>query len=219
MVIVKWFGHACIGIIGEKNYVIVIDPHDGNSIGLEKPDIKANLVLVTHEHFDHNAVEAVSERGTRVLREFEGEVVIEDIKITGLKTYHDKYSGRRRGINIIYVIEVNGYKIAHLGDLGHIPGEEVLEKLKNLDLLAIPVGGTYTIYPDEAWNIVEQVKPRNVLPIHYWVEGVSLPLHPLDDFLMYVKKYRVIRLDTNEFELTDYDNTVIIPKITIKKRY
>ncbi len=215
MVIVKWHGHACVEIVGENNYVIVIDPHDGDSIGLKKPDVKADLVLVTHEHFDHNAVEIVSKEDTRVLREFHGETSIDDIRVTGLLTYHDKFNGKRRGINTVYIIEIEGFKIAHLGDLGHIPGEEVMGKLRNIDLIAIPVGGTYTIYPDEAWSMVEQVNPRNILPIHYWVEGLTLPLHPIDDFLMYVKKYRVVRLNTNEFRLEDYDKAVIIPKIRV----
>ncbi|MET1160424.1 MAG: MBL fold metallo-hydrolase [Thermoprotei archaeon] len=213
MVTIKWFGHACIAIVKTNGYTIVIDPHAGSDIGIEKPDIKADLVLVTHEHFDHNAVEVVSKPETRVLREFWGEVRINDIVVRGYKTFHDKFEGKRRGFNTVYVVETEGYRIAHMGDLGSPPGEDVLNAIRGADLLAIPVGGTYTIEPDEAWDIVEKTEPVNVLPIHYWIKGVKLPIRRIDDFLVYVKKYSVIRLDTNEFQLRDYRNSVIIPRL------
>ncbi len=216
MVKIIWCGHACVGIVRSNGYTIVIDPHDGISIGLPKPSIKGDLILVTHDHFDHNAVETVSKEDSRVIKEFRGEAIVDDIKITGIRTYHDKFEGKRRGENTIYVLEVDNYKIAHLGDLGHIPSEKILDNLKELDLLILPVGGTYTIYPDEAWKIIELVKPNNVLPIHYWVPGLTLPLHPIDDFIVYVKKYHVVRLNTNEFSLEEYSHNVIIPSIKKK---
>ncbi len=216
MVKIIWCGHACVGIVRSDGYTVVIDPHDGVSIGLPKPSIRGDLILVTHDHFDHNAVEIVSKEYSRVMKEFRGEAIVDNIKITGIKTYHDKFEGRRRGENTIYVLEVDNYKIAHLGDLGHIPSENILDNLKGLDLLILPVGGTYTIYPDEAWKIIESVKPNNVLPIHYWVPGLTLPLHPIDDFIVYIKKYHVVRLDTNEFPLEEYNHNVIITSIKKK---
>ncbi|RLG79105.1 MAG: Zn-dependent hydrolase [Thermoprotei archaeon] len=213
MVVIKWFGQACVAIRRSDGYTIVIDPHAGGDIGLEKPDVKADLVLVTHEHFDHNAVDTVSHSNTRILRVFRGETKINGITIRGYKTFHDKFGGRRRGENTVYVVEVEGYKLAHLGDLGHIPGADVMDAIKGVDLLMIPVGGTYTIYPDEAWRIVEETKPVNVLPIHYWVRGLKLPLQPIDDFLVHVKKYRIARLDTSEFELGNYQNSVIVLRL------
>ncbi len=212
MVRITWYGHACVGVVRDDGYTVVFDPHDGDSIGLKKPSVEADLVLVTHEHFDHNAVEVVSKPDTRVLRMFHGEVEVDDIIVKGLKTFHDKYEGRRRGLNTVYIVRISGYRIAHLGDLGHIPSDEILKELEGVDLLIIPVGGTYTIYPDEAWSIVEKVKPLNIMPIHYWVKGLTLPLQPIEDFIVYVKKYHIIRLDTNTFNLEDYENSTIIPK-------
>ncbi len=209
--IIGWCGHACVYIKKSDGYTIVIDPHDGISIGLKRPNIKADLVLVTHDHFDHNAVNTVKKDTTRVLKEYIGLAELDGIIVEGYETYHDKYKGKRRGINTVYKVVVEGYSIVHLGDLGDYPPNEVKDKIKNADLLAIPVGGVYTIYPDEAWKLVEELEPRNILPIHYWVKGLILPLYRLEDFLVHVKKYHVIRLDSSEFNLEDYDKNVIIP--------
>jgi len=110
------------------------------------------MVLVTHDHFDHNAVNTVSKEKTRVFKLFYGESIIDNVKITGLKTYHDKQKGKRRGENAVYIVEVKGVRVAHLGDLGEIPDQQVLDRLKGVNLLIIPVGGTFTIEPGEAWK-------------------------------------------------------------------
>lgn len=209
--IVSWHGHACISI-QVNGYTVVVDPHDGASIGLKKPVIKANLVLVTHDHYDHNAVNIVSKDKTRILKMFYGETEIDNLKIIGLKTYHDKFKGRRRGENAVYVLEYRGMRVAHLGDLGDIPEEAVLHRLRGVNLLAIPVGGTFTVEPGEAWSIVERINPINVIPIHYWVPGITLPIKPVDDFLRLVKGYEIIKLDTNSFELPQFKNSVIVAK-------
>ena len=209
--IISWHGHSCVSL-STGNYVIVFDPHDGKSIGLKKPDVKADLVLITHDHFDHNADYVVSKDKTRVFKAYYGEALINNIKITGLRTYHDKVKGKRRGENTVYIVEVESKKIAHLGDLGEIPDENTLSRLHGIDLLIIPVGGTFTIEPNEAWIIVEKTKPINIMPIHYWTPGITLPLKPVDEFLKQVKNYNIVKLDTNTFNLTQYVNSIIIPQ-------
>jgi L-ascorbate metabolism protein UlaG (beta-lactamase superfamily) len=212
MVLVVWHGHACVELRRSDGYTIVFDPHDGISLGLKRPNVKADLILVTHEHFDHNAVDVVSKPSSKVLRMEVGSRVIGDIKIWGFKSYHDKVKGAERGLNTIYVVEVEGQKIAHLGDLGDRPEPDVMNSLRRLNLLIIPVGGTFTIDAKEAWELIEELKPRNVLPIHYKVPGIRLPLAPVDDFLRLVKDYNVVRLDGNSFELDKYENSVIVPR-------
>ncbi|MEM0002419.1 MAG: MBL fold metallo-hydrolase [Desulfurococcaceae archaeon] len=208
---VSWHGHACVAIEFDT-YTIVIDPHDGASIGLRKPMVKGDLILVTHDHFDHNAVNVVSKDKSRVLKMHYGEAVVDNIKITGLRTFHDKSKGKRRGENTVYILEIKGFKLAHLGDLGEIPGDDIINKLKNVNLLMIPVGGTFTIEPNEAWIIVEKTKPINVMPIHYWINGITLPLKPVDEFLKQVKDYKIVKIDTNKFDPTAYENSVIVAK-------
>ena len=206
---ITWHGHACVSL-SVNSYVIVFDPHDGVSLGLKRPIVQADLVLVTHDHFDHNAVSVVSKRTSRVFKMFYGESVVDNIKIEGLRTYHDKFKGKRRGENTVYVVSAGNMRVAHLGDLGEIPEEPVLSRLRGVDLLIVPVGGTFTIEPEEAWRIVELTIPRNIMPINYWVPGCNLPLKPVDEFLKNTRNYNVIRLNTNSFNLKDYSKSVII---------
>ncbi len=211
--IIGWCGHACVYVKAGNGKVIVIDPHDGLSIGLEKPRIKGEVILVTHDHFDHNAVDIVSKEDSRIFKEFRGLVDLGWVRIEGYKSFHDKFMGKRRGENTVYIISVEGYRIAHLGDLGEYPlRKELHEKLMGLDLLITPIGGVYTISPDEAWELITSLRPRNAMPVHYWVPGLILPLYRLEDFLVHVKKYNVKRLETNEFELENYDKSIIIPR-------
>ncbi len=199
---VKWHGHACFEIVSAKGKVIVIDPHDGVSIGLKRPHVVADIILVTHNHFDHNAVDVVKKPESIVLKSFIGSKTIDDVSIKGIKAYHDRSKGRLRGTVSIYVINVNGLKLAHLGDLGHILTDELVNEIGQVDILFNPVGGTYTTEPDEAWKNVELLKPRVVVPMHYWLPGLNLPLKSVEDFLRYAKKYKVVRLETNTFEVT-----------------
>lgn len=207
--IVVWHGHACVSLT-VNGYTILFDPHDGVSLGLKRPEVKADLILVSHDHFDHNAVGVVKKDRSRIFKSFYGEAVVDNIKITGLKTFHDKFKGRRRGENAVYVIEVKEFRVAHLGDLGELPSEDVLSKLRGVNLLMIPVGGTFTVEPEEAWQLVEKTQPVNVMPMHYWTPGVNLPLKPIDEFLKYVRDYEVVRLNTNRFNLTDFSRKVLV---------
>ncbi len=201
MVKITWHGHACFEIVASDGTVIVIDPHDGHSIGLKRPRVQADIVLATHDHFDHNAVNVVAKPGAKILKEFIGEESIGNIKITGIKAYHDKSKGRLRGTISVYIIEVDGLKIGHLGDIGHIPEGELAEKLKNIDVLLIPIGGVYTIEPFEAWETIKNLEPRITIPMHYWLPGMTLPLKTLDEFLGYVK-FKVDRVESNSIEVS-----------------
>lgn len=212
MVRIKWFGHACVAVVRSDNYTIVFDPHDGYSIGLRKPNVTADLILVSHDHFDHNAVNVVMKKESRVLKEFVGETTVDKVVVKGFSSYHDKDKGRKRGSNTIYIVETEGCRVAHMGDLGDVPEARVMDNIKEVDILFIPVGGTYTIEPLDAAQIIERVKPKNVMPIHYWIPGLRLPLREVNDFLSYVKSYEVVRLDTNEFSLEQYRGNIIVTK-------
>lgn len=182
MPIIRWHGHACFEIITSQGKTIVIDPHDGRSLGLKPPRALADIVLITHEHFDHNAYAVVAKPGAKILSMKAQENIIDDVKVLGVETYHDKDRGRRRGRNVVYRILVDGVSLVHLGDLGHAIGEEGA-KLKPIDVLMIPVGGVFTIDAKEAWKVIEVLNPLTVIPMHYWVQGIELPLKPVDEFL------------------------------------
>ncbi|MFW6083206.1 MAG: MBL fold metallo-hydrolase [Thermoplasmatota archaeon] len=180
---IRWHGHSCFEI--ENKQVIVTDPHDGKSIGIMKPNVEADIVLVSHDHFDHNAVRLVEKSTTEVIKEI-GEKTIGDVKIKGLETYHDENQGERRGENIVYVFETNSTKFTHLGDLGHIPPDDVIEEIKGTDFLFIPTGGTFTIGPDNAEKVIDMVEPKIAVPMHYKVGGLSLDINTVEPF---VSKY------------------------------
>lgn len=177
---IRWHGHSCFEI--ENSSVIVTDPHDGKNIGIRPPSVKGDIILVSHDHFDHNAVRLV-EKGESKVIEDTGEFSKGDVKITGIETYHDTEKGKKRGRNIIYKFETDNISFCHLGDLGHEPSDETIEKIKPIDFLFIPVGGTFTIGPVEAAEVMEQIGPSITVPMHYKVGGLSLDIKGVKPFL------------------------------------
>ncbi|ACP49709.1 conserved hypothetical protein [Sulfolobus islandicus Y.N.15.51] len=188
--VLKYFGHSCV-LIDDK---ILIDPHDGGSIGLPKPDIKkVDLILITHDHYDHNAYQIFEYKDLKM--NFYGSLNYVNYTIKGIKSYHDKYNGKLRGQNSIYVIQKNdGEKIVHLGDIGHLPDESIYKELYGANVLLIPIGGVITINYKEALEIIDKVSPKIIIPIHYWIKGHYMPLDPPEEFLSNIK-YEVRGID------------------------
>ncbi len=177
---IRWHGHSCFEI--ENDSVVVTDPHDGRNIGIREPNVKGDIVTVSHDHFDHNAVRLVDKSDTQVIDK-PGEYEKGKIKIKGFKTYHDEESGQKRGENIIFKFETGGIKFCHLGDLGHDLDDEIIEKIKPVDFLFIPIGGTFTIGPEEAAKIIEKITPSIAIPMHFKVGGLSLDIKGVQPFL------------------------------------
>lgn len=202
--IIKWHGHACFELVDRAGFTIAIDPHDGYSLGLKPPAFKADAVLITHEHFDHNAYSVVAKPGAERYSMREGDFVVGGRhRARGVKLYHDKVRGRRRGEVVVYRVEVDGVRVLHLGDLGHVFDESTSSELKPVDVVFVPVGGTFTIDPREALDVVKIIEPKITIPMHYWVRGVNLPLQPVDIFVDIVKDaYDVVRILTNELAVT-----------------
>ncbi|MEM0153448.1 MAG: MBL fold metallo-hydrolase [Ignisphaera sp.] len=202
MVVVRWHGHACFEIVSSKGTVIVIDPHDGRSLGIKTPKVSADIVLITHEHFDHNAYSVVAKPSANVYSMHVGEESVNDIKFTGIEAYHDKEKGRRRGRNVIYKLYVDNVSFVHVGDLGHELDKEYSKRLGLIDILMIPVGGTFTLDAKGAWKTIENLEPKTVIPMHYWIEKLNLPLRPVDDFIQQKPpSWNVITLNTNTLSI------------------
>ncbi|MEN2999578.1 MAG: MBL fold metallo-hydrolase [Acidilobaceae archaeon] len=185
--IIRWCGHSYF--IVEVGVKIAIDPHDGESIGAGMRTCRegADLILVTHEHYDHNAVQVALKEGSLVFRQRTGEFSAKGVRVKGVRLFHDKEKGARRGVTVAYVLEAEGLRVVHLGDLGHIPEAGQAEEIGRPDVLMVPVGGTFTIGPREALQVVELLRPRIAVPMHYWLPGSFLPLLPLEEFLKLVK--------------------------------
>lgn len=203
-VLVRWHGHACFELVDEEGFTIVIDPHDGASLGLPAPKVKADAVLITHDHFDHNAYQLVKKgEETKVFSMRKGEFTVGKHRVVGVESYHDKFKGRRRGKNIIYLIEVDKIKFLHTGDLGEVPDPRDINLIKEPHVMFAPVGGTFTLEPEEVLELVKNVRPKAVVPMHYWLEGTTLPLKPLDHFLK-LSPYEVLRVG-KEFNFVSKD--------------
>lgn len=185
-----WHGQSCFQIItskGKNNQVaIVIDPFS-DEIGLKLPKLEANILLTTHGHYDHNNVKGVLRlhpSTTPFIISGPGEYEIKGIFIQGIPAFHDEKKGKERGENTVYTIEAEDLKLCHLGDLGQkeLTGEQ-LEKIGEIDILMIPVGGIYTISAKEAIKVMSQIEPKITIPMHYSIPKLRIKLEGVDKFL------------------------------------
>lgn len=206
--VITWLGHACFKI-QSGDTVIVVDPFP-KDIGLTPPRFRADLVLVTHSHYDHSNAEALT--GEPLTITGPGEYEAKGVYIRGVETSHDNVQGKERGLNTIYKIEVEDMRILHLGDFGEEKmRDETLEDIGDADILMIPVGGKYTIDGSEAAAVVKQVEPRFVIPMHYKIPGLKIALEGPDQFLKEMgatkavarEKFVVKKKDIGEEEKTE----------------
>ena len=183
---ITWKGQACFSLIAQRNkqeqVKLVIDPFDPSFTGLPLSSSEADIVLTTHDHEDHNHIKGV--RGEPFVIAGPGEYEIKDVFVRGILSFHDEKEGSERGINTIYAIEAEGMRLCHLGDLGQTElTEDQVAKIGNVDILFVPVGGVYTVGVKAAVNIVHQVEPRIVIPMHYMLPKLKIKLEKADDFL------------------------------------
>ncbi len=183
---ITWYGQSCFQISsseGKNNRVsIVVDPF-GEDIGLKlHRKLEADIVLVTHDHSDHNNVKAVS--GQPLVIEGPGEYEAKGVFIQGISGFHDNSRGAERGNITIYAIEVEGMRLCHLGDLGQKElFSDQLERIGGVDILMIPAGGIYTIDATEAIKVMAQVEPKITIPMHYQIPKLKIKLGGVDKFL------------------------------------
>ncbi len=178
---INYIGHSCFVIKG-KNVTLGIDPFDAK-IGLKEPKFTCDVLLLSHDHFDHAHTEKIA--GYHLLITGPGEYESQNVFIYGYPTFHDDNQGKDRGKNTIYLIEIDGFKILHLGDLGHELSKETLEKIDEVDVLLIPVGGTFTIDAETATKVISSLEPGIVVPMHYQTKELDLgqKLDGVDKFL------------------------------------
>lgn len=196
------FGHSSFRLRG-KTVTVVTDPYDSAMVGLKFPKhITADIVTVSHDHSDHNAVSQLD--GSPFIIKGPGEYEVKGVGVVGISVYHDEDQGAKRGRNTIYRIELDGISIVHLGDLGHPLSSDQIDDLDGVDVLLIPIGGIYTISAQQASGIVSDIEPSMVIPMHYFRDGLSdafSSLSPVSQFLKEMGKVAIAP----------------VPKITVTK--
>ncbi len=200
---IQWLGHSSFRIQGSKT--IVTDPY--GEIGLDFPDVRADIVTVSHGHHDHNAVEMV--KGEPAVVDDAGPHQIGAVSVTGYNTAHDDVQGAKRGGNVVFLIRMDGMRVAHLGDLGCLPDHSVLGALKKVDVLLLPVGGNYTIDGAQAAELVKLIQPRTVIPMHYKTPGLAVEVSGVENFLECLGAQDV-RVPGSEIEITPMTPKVVL---------
>ncbi len=210
---IKWFGHACFLISSPSGVKILTDPFD-ETVGYRLPDTYADIVTSSHDHFDHNNVSVA--RGNPQILKAQGEYKDDKVSISSVETWHDTEQGAKRGKNQVFIIQVDGVRIVHMGDIGHDPTPSQLEAIGEADVLLVPCGGRYTIDAAGAIRLVSAIKPKVVIPMHYKTETIrDWPIAEADEFLRGFDN--VVRLDCAKLELAQdalpEDTTVYVLKL------
>ena len=199
---IAWFGHSCFLIEGEGGRVLT-DPYD-KKVPYRAPNVEVDVVLISHEHSDHNAAERV--KGTPIVLRGAGDHQAHGMTFHGIPSFHDEAGGAKRGPNTIFAFEMDGVHLAHLGDLGEPLTRAQAEALGGSEVAFVPVGGFFTIDADQAAALVHALpKLRVVVPMHYKTDRLPIvfPIASVDKFAKRMENVR--RIGTSEVTLTRAD--------------
>ena len=219
---IKFLGHSSFEVRG-KEVTIVTDPFDPKKVGFKFPKIEADIVTVSHEHGDHNYIKGVGglpagRQGEPFLISGPGEYEVQGVRVFGIPAFHDDKKGAERGKVTLYLIELDGLSIVHLSDLGHKLEHDQVEELNQVDILMVPVGGIYTINAETAAEVVAQLEPKIVVPMHYQVPeltGLPKKLDPVEKFLEQMGEENVRRekkLKVSKSSLPDDTEVVVLER-------
>ncbi len=212
---IQFLGHSCFKLTESTGTTVITDPYQG--IGYELPEgLTADAVTVSHDHFDHNNISKV--KAKKIINK-DGFYELPGVEITGIKSYHDTEEGKERGENVIYKFRMDGMDICHLGDLGEDCSAELIEMLLPVNILLIPIGGTYTLDAERAKEYVDRIMPDIVIPMHYKSKHLTIDLDRAQGFLDKFddENVDVCRKDVLEFsreDLTEESTKIILMERT-----
>lgn len=206
---ITYLGHSCFKITGKKGSVLT-DPYDPAKVGLKLGKQDADVVTVSHDHFDHNYTAVM--KNDYLLLDSPGEYEIREAEFVGVEGYHDDKQGAERGKVTMFTMEIDGVKIAHLGDLGTELTSAQLEKLDGVDVLMIPVGGKVTIDAETAVKVVTQIEPKIVIPMHFRA-GSMTDLDPVETFY---KEMAVTPVVQDKLKITQRDLPLELEVVNLK---
>jgi L-ascorbate metabolism protein UlaG (beta-lactamase superfamily) len=207
---VKWLGHASFLITSDSDVKIITDPYpQGSGLSYIPINIPADIVTMSHSHYDHNNASSVP--GKPELVTGTGLKTVKGISFNGIATHHDQSQGKERGTNTVYCFTVDGIKLCHLGDLGHRLSQEQMAAIGSVDILLIPIGGVFTIDAKMAGTVVDDLKPKVAMPMHYKTAKCDWPLNTIDDFVADRKNVRKSNVSEMEFKAGELpQNTEIV---------
>ena len=199
---IEYFGHSCFKLTESTGTSVLCDPYDP-SVGYDLPELEADAVTVSHHHFDHDYLQAV--KGKPVVIDKECSHDLPGVEINAIKSFHDEMRGKKRGENLIFKFRMDGIDICHLGDLGEVCSSELIDLLLPVNVLLIPVGGTYTIDAEMAKEYVDRIMPDVVIPMHYRAKGCKLDIDKVDEFISLFEEDYVEQSEDSELELMRND--------------
>jgi L-ascorbate metabolism protein UlaG (beta-lactamase superfamily) len=176
---ITWLGHSCFRIKGSQA-VVITDPFPPD-LGYSLGKLTADIVTVSHQHPSHSNIRGIG--GEPRIIKGPGEYEIKGVLIIGVATFHDAEGGSKRGKNIVYLMEIDGISVCHLGDLGHVLTSAQVEEIGDVDVLLLPVGGASTIGAGMAAEVIRQLEPKAIVPMHYKTPVVNRDLEPVEKFL------------------------------------
>jgi L-ascorbate metabolism protein UlaG (beta-lactamase superfamily) len=196
---ITWYGHSCFLLTSESGYSILTDPCDQDT-GYELSDLVCDAVTISHEHHDHNCLAIVA--GTPEIFRTPGEHRAGEIPVTGFSNYHDDEKGAHRGENIVFLYEIDGLKVLHLGDLGHMLSDETIKTIGSIDVLLAPIGGVYTINAKMATELADRLDAKVLIPMHYKTPALHFNIEGLEPLLAANANRRVHHLNANTASLS-----------------
>lgn len=186
---ITWLKHSSFKFqdkTGSDGLTLITDPFDSKYVGLKMPSLEADILTISHDHEDHSNKAAI--RGNPYIVDSAGEFDVKGVSILGVESYHDEKEGGERGKNVIFRFEIDGIVVTHLGDLGHTLDNKQLQGLIGTDILIIPVGGVYTLNAKKAAEVVSQIEPRIVIPMHYQTKGLTKEFKDIDGVDKFIKE-------------------------------
>ncbi len=201
---IQYVGHSSFRLRGKEG-IVITDPFE-SSVGFSLPTLRADVVTVSHDHFDHNnagAIKATANREKPFVIQEAGEYEVGGITVFGYPSWHDDQKGEERGHNIMYSIFLDDVHVLHLGDLGHKLDQKTIEAIPEVDVLLCPVGGVFTINAKVASEVISALEPAIVIPMHYRTEqhdaGTFSELATVEDFM---KEYGKTAKTQDKLKLT-----------------
>ncbi|MBO5412027.1 MAG: MBL fold metallo-hydrolase [Clostridia bacterium] len=196
---IQYLGHSCFRLTSASGTAVVTDPYRG--VGYEMPKgVFSDIITVSHGHFDHNYISGVE--GAFSVVNTAGEFQINDVEIVGVESFHDSMQGVLRGKNCIFTIQMDGIRVCHFGDLGEEVSSEILQKIGNVDVVLLPIGGTYTITAEQAKEYVDALAPIAVIPMHYKPKDGALDIDCAKNFLSLFDEKMIERAEKGEFDFS-----------------